>query len=124
MLLLQILVLSGVCHAQISQIPFSTTRTHSRPEGRAPLHGRFLHITDIHPDEHYIANATISSSCHRREPEDETPRSGYWGAPYSECDSSLRHMNVTFEYLEQHWADEVDFVICECGGAGRVRRVR
>lgn len=26
--------------------------------------GQFLHITDIHPDEHYINGGTISSSCH------------------------------------------------------------
>ncbi|KAF9174012.1 Endopolyphosphatase [Mortierella sp. AD011] len=28
------------------------------------LVGRFLHITDIHPDEHYLDGATVSTSCH------------------------------------------------------------
>ncbi|KAG0046221.1 Endopolyphosphatase [Gryganskiella cystojenkinii] len=29
-----------------------------------PLQGRFLQITDIHPDEHYVDGAAVSSSCH------------------------------------------------------------
>ncbi|WVW86650.1 hypothetical protein I302_108704 [Kwoniella bestiolae CBS 10118] len=33
---------------------------------RRPLKGRFLHITDIHPDPHYKAGATFDSGCHRR----------------------------------------------------------
>lgn len=62
---------------------------------------------------HYIEDASISSSCHRHKPKKETERSGYWGAPYSECDSSLRLTNLTFDYLENNWADEIDFVICK-----------
>nr|XP_019009111.1 endopolyphosphatase [Kwoniella pini CBS 10737]OCF47892.1 endopolyphosphatase [Kwoniella pini CBS 10737] len=33
---------------------------------RRPLTGRFLHITDIHPDPHYKSGATFDSGCHRR----------------------------------------------------------
>ncbi|KAG0334270.1 hypothetical protein BG004_000490, partial [Podila humilis] len=35
------------------------------------LTGRFLHITDIHPDEHYIAGGSISSACHRTPYDDD-----------------------------------------------------
>jgi hypothetical protein len=31
----------------------------------------------------------------------------------SECDSPLRLIDLTFDYLEKNWADEIDFVICE-----------
>ncbi|WRT69448.1 uncharacterized protein IL334_006434 [Kwoniella shivajii] len=36
-----------------------------RPK-RRPLKGRFLHITDIHPDPHYKTGATFESGCHRK----------------------------------------------------------
>jgi hypothetical protein len=88
-------------------------QAHPSHSARISLHGRFLHITDIHPDEHYRADASVSSSCHRRKPKRETSRSGYWGAPYTDCDTSLRLMNLTFDYLEDNWADKIDFVICE-----------
>lgn len=32
----------------------------------AALTGRFLHITDFHPDPHYIPGATFESGCHRK----------------------------------------------------------
>jgi hypothetical protein len=31
----------------------------------------------------------------------------------SECDSPLRLVDLTFDYLDKNWADEIDFVICE-----------
>jgi endopolyphosphatase len=30
------------------------------------LTGRFLHITDFHPDPWYVAGSTFDSGCHRR----------------------------------------------------------
>lgn len=34
-------------------------------KGYTELKGRFLHITDFHPDPHYVAGATFESGCHR-----------------------------------------------------------
>jgi endopolyphosphatase len=34
---------------------------------RTALTGRFIHITDFHPDPHYKAGATFESGCHRRD---------------------------------------------------------
>lgn len=31
------------------------------------LKGRFLHITDFHPDPHYKRGATFESGCHRKD---------------------------------------------------------
>jgi hypothetical protein len=34
------------------------------------LKGRFIHITDFHPDPHYIAGGSFDSGCHRTADED------------------------------------------------------
>ncbi|KAG0709642.1 hypothetical protein DFH29DRAFT_869942 [Suillus ampliporus] len=81
----------------------------SRPDRK--LHGRFLHITDIHPDPYYATGSSQSSQCHRTEPDDER-RAGYYGTPFSECDSPLALTNFTFDFLEDRWSSEIDFVIC------------
>lgn len=31
---------------------------------------------------------------------------------YSDCDSPFTLTNFTLDFLEKHWAKEVDFVIC------------
>ncbi|EGO27522.1 hypothetical protein SERLADRAFT_446757 [Serpula lacrymans var. lacrymans S7.9] len=74
------------------------------------LHGRFLHITDMHPDPFYKNGTSQSSSCHRNQPK-SAARSGYYGTPFSECDSPLRLTNLTLDFLEKNWSAEIDFVI-------------
>lgn len=153
-----------------------------------PLHGRFLQITDIHPDEHYLDGAAISSSCHtivesgasssfRRHPaggaagshgqqrkgrysletqdnvdeamdqEDESEtmtmtlermnekrpglasmsvlssttlddgttvpvgNGGFYGAPNTICDSPMALANATFDWIDQHLVNTIDFVV-------------
>ncbi|WVF68665.1 hypothetical protein IAT40_003436 [Kwoniella sp. CBS 6097] len=39
--------------------------TSFKPRKR-PLKGRFLHVTDFHPDPHYSTGATFDTGCHRR----------------------------------------------------------
>nr|XP_018260508.1 uncharacterized protein I303_07429 [Kwoniella dejecticola CBS 10117]OBR82666.1 hypothetical protein I303_07429 [Kwoniella dejecticola CBS 10117] len=43
---------------------------------RRPLTGRFLHITDIHPDPHYKTGATFDSGCHRRDKKKKKGKKG------------------------------------------------
>ncbi|CAG8454738.1 10416_t:CDS:2 [Paraglomus occultum] len=90
-----------------------------------PLTGRFIHITDIHPDPYYITNGTAKSSCHNAGEENiddgfrttkkpkymRMGRGGVWGAPATVCDSSMKMVNYTFEWLKENWRDKVDFVI-------------
>lgn len=33
-------------------------------------------------------------------------------SPFRDCDSPLTLTNYTLDYLEEHWVDYVDFVIC------------
>jgi endopolyphosphatase len=46
------------------------------------LQGRFLHITDLHPDPLYRVGGSVSSGCHRKRPKKEKQRAGYLGTPY------------------------------------------
>ncbi|KAL9712723.1 Endopolyphosphatase [Leucoagaricus gongylophorus] len=75
------------------------------------LHGRFLHITDMHPDPYYTYRASTSKSCHGKKAKKKSRRANYWGTPTVECDSPLVLTNFTLDYLERNWADQVDFVI-------------
>ncbi|WWC93041.1 uncharacterized protein L201_008005 [Kwoniella dendrophila CBS 6074] len=43
---------------------------------RRPLKGRFLHITDIHPDPHYKTGATFDTGCHRRSKDKKKGKKG------------------------------------------------
>ena len=47
------------------------------------LHGRFLQITDLHPDPHYKPHTSLTKACHRKKPKKKKKRSSFWGTPYS-----------------------------------------
>jgi endopolyphosphatase len=80
----------------------------SIPNTARRLKGKFLHITDIHPDPYYkvYASTDAVSACHRAK-----GSAGYYGAETSDCDSPLALVNATFAWLKTHLRDEVDFVV-------------
>ncbi|KAG8801947.1 Endopolyphosphatase, partial [Serendipita sp. 399] len=88
-------------------LPSSST-SNARPR---KLHGRFLHITDLHPDEFYLPGSAVSQFCHRNKPRSDPDRAGEYGVAFSECDSPMSLMNLTFEHLRDEWANNIDFVI-------------
>ena len=69
----------------------------------AALTGRFLHITDIHPDKHYVSGSTIDSGCHnkpeskgkggKRKGKDKEDLAGPWG--------------VGVRWVERSWLSEL-----------------
>ncbi|KAJ5628125.1 hypothetical protein N7490_010353 [Penicillium lividum] len=72
------------------------------------LHGRFLHVTDFHPDRYYkYRGATKDGSCHHG----NKGNAGYFGAEGSDCDSPVSLINETFAWIEQNLKDDLDFVI-------------
>ncbi|KAJ7507820.1 endopolyphosphatase [Mycena galericulata] len=76
------------------------------------LHGRFLQVTDIHPDPFYRQKTSEATACHRKKGKKKKKnRAGYYGLPYSDCDSPLRLTNFTLDFIEKKWASEIDFVI-------------
>ncbi|CAK4032815.1 related to vacuolar endopolyphosphatase [Lecanosticta acicola] len=77
-------------------------------EKRRPLHGRFLQITDFHPDRFYEVYSSTSeeSACHRGK-----GPAGIYGAETSECDSPIALVNKTMEWVAKEFKDKIDFVV-------------
>ncbi|KAI3320034.1 Endopolyphosphatase [Xylariaceae sp. AK1471] len=84
-----------------NQQPLATT-SHRR------LRGRFLHITDLHPDEHYKPHTSTEENvaCHRG-----NGPAGAFGAETSDCDSPLSLVDATLSWVKAHLRDEIDFVV-------------
>ncbi|KAL8787633.1 MAG: hypothetical protein Q9195_007679 [Heterodermia aff. obscurata] len=72
------------------------------------LHGRFLHITDFHPDPFYEAYSSTEDDddCHRGH-----GPAGVYGAETSDCDSPMSLVNATFQWIDKHLKDSIDFII-------------
>lgn len=72
------------------------------------LHGRFLHLTDLHPDQFYKVHASTEEdhACHRGK-----GSAGYFGAETSDCDAPLSLIDATFQWINDHLRDEIDFVV-------------
>ncbi|KAG2221671.1 hypothetical protein INT45_002709, partial [Circinella minor] len=81
------------------------------------LHGKFLHITDIHVDPYYENEATIKSGCHRQAKKHHKKKkrkgklAGYWGSPTKGCDSPLRLAEHTIDWIGDSWKEEIDFIV-------------
>ncbi|KAJ5151480.1 Endopolyphosphatase [Penicillium canariense] len=72
-------------------------------------HGRFLHITDFHPDRYYKPGTLVDrehGTCHHGK-----GPAGYFGTEGSECDAPLSLINETFRWIEENLKDKIDFVI-------------
>ncbi|KAL2153927.1 hypothetical protein VTH82DRAFT_2603 [Thermothelomyces myriococcoides] len=72
------------------------------------LHGRFLHITDFHPDEFYKVHSSTDEDdvCHWGK-----GPAGSYGAETTDCDSPFSLVNATFDWIEAHLKDKIDFVV-------------
>ncbi|KAF8195878.1 Metallo-dependent phosphatase-like protein [Mycena galopus ATCC 62051] len=92
---------------EVQQLPFEAPAL-AKPR---KLHGRFLHITDMHPDPFYQQKTSEKTSCHRKKGKKKKNEAGYYGQPYSDCDSPFRLTNLTLDFIEKKWASEIDFVI-------------
>ncbi|PTB69948.1 Endopolyphosphatase [Trichoderma citrinoviride] len=72
------------------------------------LSGRFLHITDFHPDELYRVHSSTEEgiACHRGK-----GLAGSYGAEKTDCDSPFSLVNATFAWIMENIRDDIDFVI-------------
>jgi endopolyphosphatase len=72
------------------------------------LHGRFLHLTDFHPDEFYKVHSSTkeNDACHRGD-----GPAGIYGAETSDCDTPVSLVNATFDWIAANVRDQVDFVV-------------
>ena len=68
----------GACAVTRPRRPAHASCAAAKPR---KLHGRFLHLTDVHPDPHYRDGMSEKSACHRKKPK-KKPRSGAFGYMY------------------------------------------
>ncbi|PWN29270.1 hypothetical protein BDZ90DRAFT_217348 [Jaminaea rosea] len=80
----------------------SSSSSSSSSQPASPLTGRFLHLTDLHPDVHYQAGSSISKGCHAGKPK-KHDRAGHWGSPVSGCDSPRRLVEASIEWVKRAW---------------------
>lgn len=92
-------------HDHVDQQSAFVDASEKRPR---QLNGRFLQITDFHPDRFYEVYSSTSSgdACHRGD-----GPAGVYGAETSECDSPVSLINATFDWIKAELKDSIDFVI-------------
>lgn len=86
--------------------PQPPVRIVSKEGATKTLHGRFLHITDIHPDPYYKEGLLFDEACHRGK-----GKAGAYGDAMMGCDSPVALMNETIAWIEHHLADKIDFIV-------------
>lgn len=70
------------------------------------VHGRFLHLTDVHPDPYYKPGSSPDQSCHKG-----TGDAGEYGDAILGCDSPITLMNETFKWINDNLKDKIDFIV-------------
>lgn len=81
---------------------------HVQPKQNRKLQGKFLHITDFHPDEFYKPHTSTDEgvACHRK-----NGPAGTYGAETTDCDSPLSLIDATLDWIRENVKDDIDFVI-------------
>lgn len=107
-LLLLTALVDGRPPAHVSQHVLDVPNTSSEVQSTRQLRGKFLHITDIHPDPFYRTGSDPDGDhpCHRG-----NGRAGYFGAEATGCDSPITLINATFDWIKHNIRDDIDFVI-------------
>ncbi|KAJ8061081.1 hypothetical protein OCU04_010158 [Sclerotinia nivalis] len=82
--------------------------THHQQVASKHLHGRFLHITDLHLDPHYkvFTSTDEDDACHRGK-----GTAGTYGAETTDCDTPPTLIDATFKWIKENVRDSVDFVV-------------
>ncbi|KIW67634.1 hypothetical protein PV04_06871 [Phialophora macrospora] len=89
----------------LQQVIVDPSTLKPQPAPRA-LRGRFLHITDIHPDPFYKSHSDPTDLCHSGK-----GQAGRYGAEQTDCDTPINLVNATFKWIKDNLKDEIDFVI-------------
>lgn len=75
------------------------------------IHGRFLHITDMHPDSLYEAGTSMDQVCHYGKPKGKGDTALKFGTAMGGCDSSMDLIEHTLRWIGENLRDEIDFVV-------------
>lgn len=79
-------------------------------DGELVVKGRFIHLTDIHPDDYYVAGSDIDEMCHGEKSKNGKKASKYGDAVLG-CDSPPALMYETIDWIKENLKDKVDFMI-------------
>lgn len=71
------------------------------------FHGRFLHITDMHPDDLYKVGGSFDDACHSG----KSGEASRFGDAIMGCDSPMELMEETIAWIKKNLRDKVDFVV-------------
>ncbi|KAI3404783.2 PPN1 [Candida oxycetoniae] len=75
-------------------------------KGKQIIHGRFLHITDIHPDPFFKIGSSFEDACHSSKGTAQK-----YGDAISGCDSPMILMNETIKWIAENLKDKIDFIV-------------
>ncbi|KAM9940311.1 hypothetical protein OXX80_000231 [Metschnikowia pulcherrima] len=70
------------------------------------IHGRFLHVTDFHPDPHYKPGSDIEGMCHGG-----AGKAGKYGDAIMGCDSPMALVEQTIDWIAENLKDKIDFIV-------------
>jgi len=110
----QLLLLSGAVASPIQDAQQVLTpqnapeKQQQQQQHQRKLQGRFLHITDFHPDQFYKVHTSTEEgiACHRGK-----GLAGTYGAEITDCDSPFSLVDATFDWINKHVKDDIDFVV-------------
>lgn len=74
--------------------------------GEQIINGRFLHITDLHPDPFYKEGSDPEQQCHAGK-----GTAGAYGDAILGCDSPMILMNDTIIWIADNLQDKIDFIV-------------
>ncbi|KAI5950116.1 PPN1 [Candida jiufengensis] len=78
----------------------------SNEKGEQIIHGRFLHITDIHPDPYFKEGSSFENVCHSSK-----GSASKYGDAISGCDTPMILMNDTIKWINTNLKDKIDFIV-------------
>ncbi|KAN0059805.1 Endopolyphosphatase [Thecaphora frezii] len=103
----------GVAFAASQTAPGAnaTPWTDASAQGQSQLqtkpYGRFLHITDLHPDTFYRHGSAVATGCHHKKPKSKKSkgnwRAGWWGTGVSDCDSPPRLVTSSLKWITDNF---------------------
>lgn len=70
------------------------------------IHGRFLHITDLHPDPYYKTGTDKDKQCHSGRGD-----SSKYGDALGGCDSPKILVEDTIKWAAENFKDKIDFIV-------------
>lgn len=70
------------------------------------IHGRFVHLTDFHPDNYYQSGSSHDSMCHGGK-----GSAGKYGDAILGCDSPMELVEGTIDWVAANLKDKVDFIV-------------